>query len=1243
MRLVQNRLDRLNFPGNFVDNEERNYRMSGTMTDDNVSLSGEEKLELLSKLRELEFKKEKMNAMIRKVHNAQTLDLEAPNSDTLSNRLQNSSSSVGNDPEIPEASSPTLSLLDNLRALEVSHDLPNQMQNRIKNTKERTQNTNFLQEGDHMKELSHNIEPQISPIHNAKKFSSNKGSDFSTRITELVNSPRFNTENRNFVANRYNMEHASTILDSNVSKANNLIITNNTKSTIGQNVFQDKPRNPRQLRNDGRSNQINSQSSILNSASAIQTQIKDLENQIDSLCNEVTLASAAGSSSLAQESQNVYQAVNTQSLHPRLGPDIQTSSNSSFVMVNNSMELENDIGIRSLEHNRRLGNRRSDLNISRTTNSIILEKVIIDAMKKQQMKIDEQQKQISELYKSLNKYFTRQSQIENDLDGIHSVLRSLIDVVDNRAQQSNSYQHQSANAFRGPMNSITERQGRNLSSRNDIDAQLARRQKQPVAAVRSSISSDSGTKNNVLKLENVVQKPNVPTGPFIVNSNKNVRQINVNENRTEIEDVNSIDSRPTTQRVPSNVCRPIPTNHPNQSTKLYEQEINQAITTPPVNFSNHVKNDGGILNAEQIYDNEPWRNFEIDMNNGLGNISFSPLMNYPTNVAQERNLLNIEHDQRSHDDFDLGNLFTSDNNRDENDHNVSNHMLEALESFHGVTEPPYWARGNDTSRAGTRNTASLKDGAKAMLPAAKLTEVVPSSFANTSYIVSNITTSRSALNNQVAPGRRANNYWDNFKSYSRQNRLEVTPSTSQTHIMHSRPTAAVGAVAISEDPRTSVTVSRGSPMVAQVPPRQQSTNNDCQCSNNVVQPIPSQDTSFRPVEPERNSRNPTSPNNMDTEFNSSLRNSIIPQTSQNNSINSNSEFDNHGGSSSIQNNQNSAFVVPYLSNACSPSRPRRKQKINREQNRDVSSSVSNLEADNNIIQAAAMARAVANNSAAINESQSSALLSSSIDTVNHYPNVQNSSTINDLSFYPVDSTIFPFIPNGFTSSAPNPNIAATVHPIAPRMNIRSTNQNNASEARNNLRPVDIEPTRNQTFPDVSDVSQITRSIYGHINDLISQTDADPEQLQKLLESIQSARVTETTSSLAFQATGTQRINRNLDDHEPTPDLKEENVQLPDSISDGLEGPMQSLSASSNDNLDSENRSTLCTARRESSTNNQTASRRGLSNDPNEEDRAVRSNSIEEDNNNQTREKVGTPLMANICPQTASLLVPEGKH
>ncbi|XP_050297637.1 pericentriolar material 1 protein isoform X2 [Anthonomus grandis grandis] len=38
-----------------------------------------------------------------------------------------------------------------------------------------------------------------------------------------------------------------------------------------------------------------------------------------------------------------------------------------------------------------------------------------------------------------------------------------------------------------------------------------------------------------------------------------------------------------------------------------------------------------------------------------------------------------------------------------------------------------------------------------------------------------------ALNNQVAPGNRANNYWDNFRSYSRQNQLSSKNSESSIH------------------------------------------------------------------------------------------------------------------------------------------------------------------------------------------------------------------------------------------------------------------------------------------------------------------------------------------------------------------------------------------------------------------------------------------------------------------------------
>ncbi|KAF5287897.1 hypothetical protein FQA39_LY04071 [Lamprigera yunnana] len=46
-------------------------------------------------------------------------------------------------------------------------------------------------------------------------------------------------------------------------------------------------------------------------------------------------------------------------------------------------------------------------------------------------------------------------------------------------------------------------------------------------------------------------------------------------------------------------------------------------------------------------------------------------------------------------------------------------------------------------------------------------------------IVQPVPWNRQALNNQVAPGNRANNYWDNFRSYSRQNLLSTTSKSNE--------------------------------------------------------------------------------------------------------------------------------------------------------------------------------------------------------------------------------------------------------------------------------------------------------------------------------------------------------------------------------------------------------------------------------------------------------------------------------
>ena len=340
---------------------------------------------------------------------------------------------------------------------------------------------------------------------------------------------------------------------------------------------------------------------------------------------------------------------------------------------------------------------------------------------------------------------------------------------------------------------------------------------------------------------------------------------------------------------------------------------------------------------------------------------------------------------------------------------------------------------------------------------------------------------------------------------------------------------------------------------------------------------------------------------------------------------SNNEVEDYASSSSLQNNQNSAFVVPYISNAYSPSRPRRKQKINREQNRDTNSSVSNLEADNNIIQAAAMARAVANNSAAIIGSQSNA--------------------INDLNFYPVDSTVLPYVPNPLSNYAHNPNISATVHPIPHQPNSLSTHQNNENteEVRNNTRRPSVTLVRNQQLTDVSDVSRITRSIFGHINNLISQTDADPDQLQKLLESIQTARIRETPIIAG--------PGRALEDHETSQVLRHDEPKnvpiqacIPKSNAHRFEGARNSLAMSSNDNVEAENQNTSYNALNDASTNEQIRDGAAAICNPNINDEAkeMHSNSFAESIQVQPRENGEIEPIANIGPPPDAHLSPAGK-
>lgn len=148
-----------------------------------------------------------------------------------------------------------------------------------------------------------------------------------------------------------------------------------------------------------------------------------------------------------------------------------------------------------------------------------------------------------------------------------------------------------------------------------------------------------------------------------------------------------------------------------------------------------------------------------------------------------------------------------------------------------------------------------------------------------------------ALNNQVAPGMRANNYWDNFRSFSRQNRLgSASPAVAP-------PFAVVPSV-----PSAPPSSASGAPNVAQVTPRQLQSGGPPTSSSGgipLIQPQMEQVLGAAAVRPMPNG-----------EERSTAR---------------------------------LAFIEPSFGSvmgaANSPPRPRRKQKINREQNRESSSGI----------------------------------------------------------------------------------------------------------------------------------------------------------------------------------------------------------------------------------------------------------------------------------------------------------------
>lgn len=248
-----------------------------------------------------------------------------------------------------------------------------------------------------------------------------------------------------------------------------------------------------------------------------------------------------------------------------------------------------------------------------------------------------------------------------------------------------------------------------------------------------------------------------------------------------------------------------------------------------------------------------------------------------------------------------------------------------------------------------------------------------------------------ALNNQVAPGMRANNYWDNFRSYSRQNRLSnASPGSMQ------QPPNVVNPIVATSHAVSGVVTGSGAPNVAQVTPRQLQAN-------------PS-----------------------------------VPSVVSGNSVGQGSD---RGSSLPRQ-----ALIEPHFSNVNnSPPRPRRKQKINREQNRESSS-----------------------------ETRSAAMvLPSCSNTASNQP---TSSATNGAVGRSNEA-------NGSIGGAA---AAAMVYPM-PQNHDRNINRSDYH----------TQPTNDgQSTPSNMMVNSLTTSIYQHIGSLINEYESRPDHLVRILQDIQ---------------------------------------------------------------------------------------------------------------------------------------------
>ena len=1213
MRVVQQRLDRLN--PHFEDNSSEHP----CTINNERAINSHEQSQLMAKLQELELKKENMDAMIKTLRNSRQDDvnevtspihlhdnimgpISVPNQNTLINEMDlltanrpgvqsmekmsirsenewscnpvNNVASNG-DQRMFSIPSPSLSMLDNLRALEVSHDGMDDLENRRLRHGAKDCSKAIVAQPMH-----YNQNLLLEQRENGQPLGVRQRHDNESHFNNSIFSP----------INRLGEINQPTLISKQKPKPN-FNLPYNYEQTKGDNnrvEFPHSKPNIGYLRKENKNTVCMDPSVIArqqecmsgniyhkctsapgtcaaSKITPICDRIKALEDEINCLYGEVSSISRTAEYSRAKSNVKDREFV-AKSTRNNGEANFHTSSDSSYVMLHNSSGgahlMQKDTQLTSSNNKNESENTMSNF-----------ESLLFMSLQRQENLVKEQQKEISNLKNCISSSTARLTVVEGDVDGMNAVLRSLIDIIDQKNQYSSErvavpsfVQHATrssiiplhddqavANHIFGTHNTQTNH-STNLHYTQPPDLPVTSR---TCPRIESGHSIQNGETSFCRSTQNEAS---------ISRMSSNTVQKTAIVNESNLPTDANLDIAKTYQGVsPNNLNRLQSSTRPYQS---ISPAINFPATCQPPNEKNIFQEDTNVENMQQYFDNEPWRHFEIDMDNGLGNLNLGRLSLTENASAIGNHNLFVSGPQLNSNNIarpsgtisPFNNVNTNTYNSISQQHGYMAYLpthdrfppqvdhTSLLEGIQNLIEQPHqagrFARVDDNERLSLRpsetngeeakinndalairhkNSGSQKQSIKPMIstPKSNSNEITHSSIMN-SFELSNPSATTSALNNQVPPGRRANNYWDNFKSYSRQNRLEVTPSTSQSGTNPTaRPTAAVGAVFTNGSQRVATTIANGSPMIAQVPPRQQSI-----LSSNIVHPISShaayqvqnESSQQEPIELEGLAVNPDHSNR------SSLAQAVQPAfhnaDQQINSSNDN-ENDRHCQPMTRTNRayHNSAYVEPYLSNAHSPSRPRRKQKINREHNKESSSSNLRLEvADNNIAQAAAMARAVANNSAAINQHNLQAQRGNknSVNLNTAMFSVNPSRSVNDLDFHSTNEPVLPNRPSNVENRASSTHAAAMVFPIPHPMNAETALSRNINTRDNtNLQIVPrTSQESNQSAPKVAEVSSLTQSIVGHVNSLIRQAEANPERLQELLEEIQTAG---NPSSIPFNA------------------------------------------------------------------------------------------------------------------------------